>query len=126
MGSGEVFGNGPGSSNLKNGHLPAAHTDFILAILGEEYGFFGVLLLFTIFGIIFHNGLRIVQIASDRFGLFLALGIVLNLIFYFLIKCFIRYWICAKHWAHYAICKLWWFKYNFHSGCSWIIGGYCS
>ncbi len=86
MGSGEVFGNGPGSSNLKNGHLPAAHTDFILAILGEEYGFFGVLILFTIFGVIFHNGLRIVQIASDRFGLFLALGIVLNLIFYFLIN----------------------------------------
>ena len=86
MGSGEVLGKGPGSSSLKNGHLPAAHTDFILAILGEEYGFVGVVILFLLFGVIFHNGIRILQIAPDRFGLFLALGIILNLIFYFLIN----------------------------------------
>ena len=86
MGSGEVLGKGPGSSSLKNGHLPAAHTDFILAILGEEYGFVGVAILFLLFGVIFHNGIRILQIAPDRFGLFLALGIILNLIFYFLIN----------------------------------------
>ena len=86
MGSGEIFGKGPGSSRLKNGHLPAAHTDFILAILGEEYGFTGVLILFGLFGMILHNGIKILQIASDRFGLFLALGIILNLIFYFLIN----------------------------------------
>jgi cell division protein FtsW len=86
MGSGELLGRGPGSSRLKNGHLPAAHTDFILAILGEEYGFIGVVTLFILFGIIFHNGIRILQIAPDRFGLFLALGIILNLIFYFLIN----------------------------------------
>ena len=86
MGSGEVLGKGPGSSSLKNGHLPAAHTDFILAILGEEYGFVGVAILFLLFGIIVHNGIRILQIAPDRFGLFLALGIILNLIFYFLIN----------------------------------------
>jgi len=86
MGSGEIVGKGPGSSRLKNGHLPAAHTDFILAILGEEYGFAGVLVLFILFGFIFHNGIRILQIAPDRFGLFLALGITLNLIFYFLIN----------------------------------------
>ena len=86
MGSGEVLGKGPGSSSLKNGHLPAAHTDYILAILGEEYGFAGVLVLFMLFAIIFHNGIRILQIAPDRFGLFLALGIILNLIFYFLIN----------------------------------------
>ena len=71
---------------MGNGHLPAAHTDFILAILGEEYGFIGVLALFGLFGLIFHNGIKILQIASDRFGLFLALGIILNLIFYFLIN----------------------------------------
>ena len=86
MGSGEVMGRGPGSSRLKNGHLPAAHTDFILAILGEEYGFMGILTLFMLFGVIFHNGILILQIAPDRFGLFLALGIILNLIFYFLIN----------------------------------------
>ena len=86
MGSGEILGRGPGSSRLKNGHLPAAHTDFILAILGEEYGFAGVLVLFILFGFILHNGIRILQIAPDRFGLFLALGIILNLIFYFLIN----------------------------------------
>lgn len=86
LGSGGIKGRGPGSSKLKNGHLPAAHTDFILAILGEEYGFLGVTILFGLFAAIFHNGVRILQIAQDRFGLFLALGITLNLIFYFLIN----------------------------------------
>ena len=83
LGSGKLIGNGIGSSKLAHGHLPAAHTDFILPIVGEEYGFIGISILFGLFGLVFHYGIRIVQIASDRFSLFLALGIILNLIFYF-------------------------------------------
>ena len=86
LGRGELIGKGIGSSRLKNGHLPAAHTDFVFAILGEEYGFLGTVVLFISFGIIFHFGIQILKIAPDRFGLFLALGIILNLIFYFLIN----------------------------------------
>ena len=86
MDRGEIIGTGPGNSHLKNGHLPAAHTDFILAILGEEYGFLGIFTLFGLFGMIFHYGIRILQIASDRFGLFLALGIILNLMYYIIIN----------------------------------------
>ena len=86
LGRGKFFGNGMGSSRLSDGHLPAAHTDFILPIVGEEYGFAGSCFLFGLFTLIFHYGIRIVQLASDRFGLFLALGIVFNFIFYFLIN----------------------------------------
>ena len=50
-------------------------------IIGEEYGFLGIVVLFVCFGIIFHFGIQILKIAPDRFGLFLALGIILNLIF---------------------------------------------
>ena len=38
-GRGGLFGQGLGNSNIKQGYLPEAHTDFITAILGEEFGF---------------------------------------------------------------------------------------
>ena len=86
LGKGGWFGNGPGSSRMKDGHLPAAHTDFILPIIGEEYGFMGISALFILFIAMFHFGIQILKAASDRFGMFIVIGILLNIIFYFLIN----------------------------------------
>ena len=86
LGSGGITGKKLGNSKLKSGYLPAAHTDYILAIIGEEYGFLGIGYLFFIFLMIFHLGIQAVKIASDRFSMFLSLGIVINIIFYFLIN----------------------------------------
>ena len=86
LGSGGLTGKKLGNSKLKAGYLPAAHTDYILAIIGEEYGFLGIAYVFFIFLMIFHLGIQAVKISPDRFSLFLSLGIIINLIFYFLIN----------------------------------------
>ena len=87
LGSGGAFGKGLGNSELKNGRLPAAHTDFIFSVIGEEYGFFlGTGYIFLIFMLIFHLGIQTIKIAPDRFSLFLSLGVIINIIFYFLIN----------------------------------------
>ena len=86
LGSGGLTGKKLGNSKLKDGYLPAAHTDYILAIIGEEYGFLGIGYMFFLFIMIFHLGIQTVKICADRFSLFLSLGVVINIIFYFLIN----------------------------------------
>ena len=86
LGSGGLTGKKLGNSKLKDGYLPAAHTDYVLAIIGEEYGFLGIGWVFFLFLMIFHLGIQTVKISPDRFSLFLSLGIIINIIFYFLIN----------------------------------------
>jgi cell division protein FtsW len=76
IGSGGFFGQGLGQSQQKLFYLPAAHTDFIYAIVGEEMGFLGagfVLLLFVMFGVL---GMMIVFRAKTAFHQLFALGLV--------------------------------------------------
>jgi cell division protein FtsW len=75
MGTGRLTGVGIGASRAKWGFLPNAHTDFIFAILGEEVGLLGtllVLVLFTAFAVL---GLRAAVTAPDRLGALLAVGV---------------------------------------------------
>lgn len=79
LGSGGMFGLGLGQSRQKFGYLPAQHTDFIFAIIGEELGFVGaaaVLMLFLAFA---YRGIRIAMRAEDRFGYFLAIGLTASI-----------------------------------------------
>jgi len=75
IGSGGLWGVGPGQGQQKAYFLPAVHTDFIFATLGEEAGLAGALLLLLAFGVIFWRGLRAALRAPDRFGFYLALGL---------------------------------------------------
>lgn len=75
IGSGGLFGVGFGESKQKFFYLPAMHTDFIYAIIAEEWGFvgaFGVILFFAIF---VWRGAKIALGAADNFGRLLAIGI---------------------------------------------------
>jgi cell division protein FtsW len=75
FGSGGVFGAGLGESKQKLFFLPAAHTDFIFAVIGEELGFAGVL---AVFGAFFVIGARALQAALGRnrpFHAYLTLGL---------------------------------------------------
>ena len=75
LGTGGLTGLGLGASRAKWGFLPNAHTDFIFAILGEEFGMVGsvlTVLLFLAFAVL---GVRIAQRAPDRFGALMAAGI---------------------------------------------------
>jgi cell division protein FtsW len=66
---------GLGASRAKWGFLPNAHTDFIFAIIGEELGLIGSLLVVGLFGTLAFLGVRTAARAPDRFGRFLAIGI---------------------------------------------------
>ena len=86
LANGGIIGKGPGNSIFKQGFLPEAHTDFILPIIGEEFGFIGLLFVFFIFYLTFYYLLRIVQNTRDKFGIFLGVGIALNMMFYLIIN----------------------------------------
>ncbi len=77
LGSGGLFGKGLGQSMQKLFYLPAAHTDFIFSIIGEELGLLGALSVIALFIIFILQGLKIIKNASTQFGYFLAIGLVL-------------------------------------------------
>ena len=86
LGNGGLFGVGFGNSIIKEGFLPEVHTDFILPIIGEEFGFIGILILFILFLSFYFHGLKICKSAPDIFSSMLSLGILLNILYYFLIN----------------------------------------
>lgn len=77
LGSGGLFGVGLGKSMQKLFYLPAAHTDFIFSIIGEELGLLGTLTIITLFILFIWQGARIVKRTKDPFGYFLSFGILL-------------------------------------------------
>lgn len=76
FGSGGIDGIGLGMSRQKFFYLPAAHNDFIFAIVGEELGLIGTLAIVAAFLLFTYAGIRIALGARDRFGRLLAGGIV--------------------------------------------------
>ena len=72
---GGVFGRGLGASHQKLGFVPEAHTDFVLAIIGEELGLIGVLFVAVCFIFLIWRGFRIALSARDEFGRLFALGL---------------------------------------------------
>jgi cell division protein FtsW len=76
LGSGGIFGEGLGHSRQKLFYLPAAHTDFIFSIVGEELGMVGTVCIILLFLLFIRLGLKIIRNTSDRFGYFLAVGLV--------------------------------------------------
>jgi len=77
LGSGGLFGVGLGKSAQKLFYLPAAHTDFILSIIGEELGLVGTIVVVFLFAAFIWQAARIAKRTTDPFGYYLALGIVI-------------------------------------------------
>ncbi len=75
LGTGHVGGVGLGASRAKWGFLPNAHTDFIFAIVGEELGLVGTILVVALFVAFAILGVRVAVRAPDRFGTLLAGGV---------------------------------------------------
>jgi cell division protein FtsW len=75
LGSGGFFGVGLGQSVQKVFYLPEAHTDFILAIIGEELGVVGIAGLLALYGMIGYAGLRTAKSAKTRYQQLLATGL---------------------------------------------------
>ena len=77
LGSGGWLGQGLGESRQKLFYLPAAHTDFIFSVIGEELGFIGATGVLILIGLLCWYGIRLAASASDSFGFLTGMGIVL-------------------------------------------------
>ena len=76
VGSGGFSGKGfRGGTQSQLRFLPVQHTDFILAVIAEEWGFLGVILVLGLFATLFLRALKLAQTARDRGGVFLVLGL---------------------------------------------------
>jgi len=79
LGSGGLFGTGFADGRQKLFFLPYPHTDFILASIGEELGFLGLLLILGLLFFLLWRGMRIAARQPDKFGYLLAAGITWSL-----------------------------------------------
>lgn len=75
LGSGGLFGLGIGQSRQKFEYIPEVTTDSIFAIVGEEFGFFGAILLISLIFYLVYRGFKIADNTDDRFGKLLAFGL---------------------------------------------------
>lgn len=81
IGPGGLLGLGFGNSIQKHFYLPEPQTDFIFAIISEEFGFMGILIVAILFITIIYRGLKIAMDCEDLFGKFLVFGITFGLAF---------------------------------------------
>ena len=84
FGRGEITGEGLGNSIQKLDYLPEAHTDFIMAIIGEEFGFIGILIVILLLGLLIFRAMKIGReslMLEQRFRGFFALGIGFGIFF---------------------------------------------
>ncbi|PIW70191.1 MAG: cell division protein [Ignavibacteriales bacterium CG12_big_fil_rev_8_21_14_0_65_30_8] len=86
LGSGGLTGVGIGHSNQSNLFLPESYGDFIFAILGEETGFIGAVIVLLAFLFLFIAGLYISKKAKDKFGQMLGFGISFSILTYALVN----------------------------------------
>ena len=77
LGNGGLFGVGLFNSTQKYRFLPFAESDFIMSVMGEELGFFGLVVFFLVCGFIVYRGFKIAAHCKDRFGFLLSAGITL-------------------------------------------------
>lgn len=87
IGSGMLWGKGLfGGTQSQLNFLPENHTDFIFAVIGEEFGFVGAVVILALYFIIIYRGIKIAASARDMFGTLLAAGITSMLAFHVLVN----------------------------------------
>ena len=80
IGSGGIFGRGFGKGVQLNS-VPENYTDFIFAVLGEEWGLIGALVLLLLYGFLIYRLIKIAKESKDIFGTVLCVGFISNLLF---------------------------------------------
>lgn len=82
IGSGCILGKGfMKGTQVSGGFIPEAHTDFIFAVVGEEWGFVGAMALISLYGYIIYRFIDIAKTSKDIFGSMLSVGIISSLLF---------------------------------------------
>ena len=90
--TGGFYGVGYGSSKQKLAWLPESHTDFIYAVIGEEHGFIGCVLIICLFWTILQRGFLIATKCQDMYGKLLALGLTFSICF----QGFLNMWVASS------------------------------
>ncbi len=90
--SGGFYGVGYGGSKQKLAWLPESHTDFIYAVIGEEHGFVGCLLIICLFWTVLQRGFIIAVKCQDMYGKLLALGLTFSICF----QGFLNMWVASS------------------------------
>ena len=87
LGSGGIAGKGflAGTQSSLN-FLPEKETDFIFAMIGEEFGFLGSTALLVLFAFLIYYGIQIALSVRSQFGRFLAIGVIINFFLYIMIN----------------------------------------
>lgn len=80
IGPGGLFGLGLGNSIQKHFYLPEPQTDFIFAIISEELGFLGIVILASCYLILFYNVVQLSLCTKDKFGKYLSFGLIIELV----------------------------------------------
>jgi cell division protein FtsW len=80
LATGGLWGRGIGASSQKWGGLPEAHTDYIFAIIGEELGLFGTVVVLALFAALAYGGIRIAVRTTEPFVRYASAGIVIWLL----------------------------------------------
>nr|WP_018754966.1 putative lipid II flippase FtsW [Paenibacillus terrigena] len=86
LGHGSMTGTGLGKSVQKLFYLPEAHTDFIFAVVGEEFGFVGSFAFIMVFFLFIWRGINAALKSDDPFGIMLGMGIVMMICIQFLLN----------------------------------------
>jgi cell division protein FtsW len=94
LGSGGIFGLGLGASRQKFFYLPEAHTDFIFAVVGEELGMLGTVMVLALFSAFAIRAFMLAQRCTDRFGYFLIVGCAMLIV----IQAFINIGVVTSSW----------------------------
>jgi len=82
IGSGQLFGMGFGKGLQNEGRfLPESHTDFIFAVLAEEFGFVGAGILILLYAFLMYRCVKIAKIAKDKFGSMVVMGVMSMFLF---------------------------------------------
>ena len=93
LSSGGIMGQGIGASQQKWADLPEAHTDFIFAVLGEELGLVGTLLVLGLFLVIAYAAIRVARSSTDPFARYVTFGIGI--------------WIVVQAFINIGMCVAW-------------------
>jgi len=87
VGSGELFGKGLfNGTQTQLGFVPEHATDFIFTVIGEELGFVGGMLLLALYALLIGMGMLAITAARDRYGVFVAAGIIAMFAFHLLVN----------------------------------------
>lgn len=80
IGSGGILGEGFARGQQKLFYLPYPYSDFIFAVVGEEFGLVGTLAVVIAFGLLLWRGTRAALLAPDRFGMLLGIGLITGIV----------------------------------------------